>query len=501
MASSSTPYTFPAPNNNNINKREAIESVDNLRNETTGKEAKSARIIKEEEKDIEEEVEKNEEEEVTGEQKINNEEASQPSTSWLGTHRHLQAAVAAIDDRLLFLRICEELDARGIRYESVSTESYVGGYLLKLMDMSSVTNKFNVDAGDFFENLKECNIRLNLPDGSSQLECTFINPPLVQDFDRTEEEVEADKQKPHTWVLTIGSQRPRDMPSQSCVIAHNIEDRLLTYCHIYTPVKRFEEAYNSFYKNYCSVRAFTYHKLVLAYGGEHRDLLFILSWRWNWRTKTGNYALCFGQAPSTNKQNGHVPQRRWNPHVLVSQLLIERFKKERDLVWLVNYLVNSHRSLSIIHQFVKTQIRSTKINSQILGTEANFPAEMMFHLTPVDEYCIRLSYGSQFSMEFLLLQDNQVAVRDCSAGSSADINYGGVTLSDFWRSFQLQNGSDEEVEQVSAAAGLAAGGKIILIFIVIIFYSNLSKKILFSYFFVQFEMFLGIKNFFFLLFF
>ena len=68
MASSSTPYTFPAPNNNNINKREAIESVDNLRNETTGKEAKSARIIKEEEKDIEEEVEKNEEEEVTGEQ-------------------------------------------------------------------------------------------------------------------------------------------------------------------------------------------------------------------------------------------------------------------------------------------------------------------------------------------------------------------------------------------------------------------------------------------------
>uniref|UniRef100_A0A915NPS5 Uncharacterized protein n=1 Tax=Meloidogyne floridensis TaxID=298350 RepID=A0A915NPS5_9BILA len=63
MASSSTPYTFPAPNNNNNNnKREAIESVDNLRNETTGKEAKSARIIKEEEKDIEEEVEKNEEE-------------------------------------------------------------------------------------------------------------------------------------------------------------------------------------------------------------------------------------------------------------------------------------------------------------------------------------------------------------------------------------------------------------------------------------------------------
>uniref|UniRef100_A0A1I8B2R1 NYN domain-containing protein n=1 Tax=Meloidogyne hapla TaxID=6305 RepID=A0A1I8B2R1_MELHA len=206
-------YYFPAPN-----KREATESVDYLRNETTGKDSKSARIIKEE-IDIEGEMDEIEEA-VTSEQKITTEEASTPSTSWIGTHRHLQAAVAAIDDRLLFLRICEELDARGIRYESVSTEPYVGGYLLKLID---------------------------------QLECTFINPPLVQDFDRTEEEVEADKQKPHTWVLTIGSQRPRDMPSQSNVIAHTIEDRLLNYCHIYTPVKRFEEAYNSYYKNYCSV--------------------------------------------------------------------------------------------------------------------------------------------------------------------------------------------------------------------------------------------------------
>ncbi|KAF7635975.1 hypothetical protein Mgra_00004555 [Meloidogyne graminicola] len=34
-------------------------------------------------------------------------------------------------------------------------------------------------------------------------------------------------------------------------------------------------------------------------------------------------------------------------------------------------------------------------------------------------------------MEFLLLQDNQVAVRDCSVGVGGDVNYEGVTLSDF----------------------------------------------------------------------
>ncbi|KAF7635976.1 hypothetical protein Mgra_00004556, partial [Meloidogyne graminicola] len=155
------------------------------------------------------------------------EDVLSPTTSWLGTNRHLQAAIAAIDDRLLFYA--------------------------------------------FVRNWKERN---------SQLECVFINPPLVQDFNRTEEEVEADRQKPHTWVLPVGNQRPRDMPSMVWLLR--------------TALKiKFEAAYNSYYKNYCNffvikkqkkkktqtqVRAFTYHKLVLSYGGEHSDLLFILSW-------------------------------------------------------------------------------------------------------------------------------------------------------------------------------------------------------------------------------
>jgi hypothetical protein len=44
---------------------------------------------------------------------INSRFNHQVAPAWLGTHRHLQAAIAAIDDRLLFLRICEELEAKG----------------------------------------------------------------------------------------------------------------------------------------------------------------------------------------------------------------------------------------------------------------------------------------------------------------------------------------------------------------------------------------------------
>ena len=61
-------------------------------------------------------------------------------------------------------------------------------------------------------------------------------------------------------------------------------------------------------------------------------------------------------------------------------------------------------------------------------------------------------------MEFMLLQDNQVAVRDCSIGSTGlkikkIYKYfqgplaGGVSLADFWRAFQQQSQESEDENQ------------------------------------------------------
>uniref|UniRef100_A0A914HVP1 Mediator of RNA polymerase II transcription subunit 14 RM6 domain-containing protein n=1 Tax=Globodera rostochiensis TaxID=31243 RepID=A0A914HVP1_GLORO len=381
---------------------------------------------------------------------------------WLGTHLHLQAAFAAIEDRLLFFRLCEELDARGILYERVVAERIVGGHVLRLTDISSMATRHGVEFADFFQNLLHCNIRLAQPfPERSQLECTFTNPPLVPDFNKSEAEVEADRLRPQTWVQPVGTGPPPShrsrakmftapvdqqqdsatnvartdppgAPLMSQVIAQNIEDRLLTYCQIYVPIRRFSSAYYAHFRHFCNIRTFAYFKLSLAYG-DQRDLLLVLAWRWQ------KYSLCFGQAPlpSGSAWDGRkAAKRRWNPHVLVHQSLTERFNRDRDLVWLVNYLINTHRSLDSIHNFVRTQMHSTKTAAQVLGTEVAFPAELMCHLCALDEHTIRLSYGSRLAMEFLLLDDNRVAVRDCSFGLARSIGGGGPSLADFWHFWQ-----------------------------------------------------------------
>ncbi|KAL3106136.1 hypothetical protein niasHT_016823 [Heterodera trifolii] len=392
-----------------------------------------------------------------------------PVDSWLGTHRHLQAAVAAIEDRMLFFRLCEELDGRGISYERVVAERTVGGHLLRLTDISALGLRHALESADFFNNLLHCNIRLtqSFPE-RSQLECTFVNPPLVPDFNKTEAEVEADRKRPHTWVQPIGTVLPPShfsrakmlaaadqrqdadktdtsqggAPLMSQVIAQNIEDRLITYCQIYVPIRRFSTAYYAHFRNFCNVRTFAYFKLSLAYGDD-REMLFVLAWRWQ------KYSLCFGQAPvpAGSAWDGRkAARRRWNPHVLVTQSLTERFNRDKDLTWLVNYLINTHRSLCSIYDFARTQMHSTKTAAQVHGTEAAFPAELMCHLSALDESTIRLSYGSRLAMEFLLLEDNRVAVRDCSVGSARSIGGGGPSLADFWHFWRQKmcDGSDAD---------------------------------------------------------
>uniref|UniRef100_A0A183CH69 Mediator of RNA polymerase II transcription subunit 14 RM6 domain-containing protein n=1 Tax=Globodera pallida TaxID=36090 RepID=A0A183CH69_GLOPA len=370
---------------------------------------------------------------------------------WMGTHLHLQAAFAAIEDRLLFFRLCEELDARGILYERVAAERTVGGHRF-----------FNGHAswGGICGFLPElASLQYSPGTALPRKECTFTNPPLVPDFNKSEAEVEADRLRPQTWVQPVGTGPPPShrsrakmlapvdqqqdtrtdppgAPLMSQVIAQNIEDRLLTYCQIYVPIRRFSSAYYAHFRHFCNIRTFAYFKLSLAYG-DQRDLLLVLAWRWQ------KYSLCFGQAPlpTGSAWDGRkAAKRRWNPHVLVHQSLTERFNRDRDLVWLVNYLINTHRSLDSIHNFVRTQMHSTKTAAQVLGTEVAFPAELMCHLCALDEHTVRLSYGSRLAMEFLLLDDNRVAVRDCSFGLARSIGGGGPSLADFWHFWQQKMG-------------------------------------------------------------
>lgn len=48
--------------------------------------------------------------------------------------RQLNTAVAAVDDRISFMRVCEELDKKRIGYRSVEEEPHVGGLILHITE-------------------------------------------------------------------------------------------------------------------------------------------------------------------------------------------------------------------------------------------------------------------------------------------------------------------------------------------------------------------------------
>lgn len=53
---------------------------------------------------------------------------------WLGDRRLLTSAVATLDDRLAFMRICEELDRRDVKYKPITVEPTVGGLILHITE-------------------------------------------------------------------------------------------------------------------------------------------------------------------------------------------------------------------------------------------------------------------------------------------------------------------------------------------------------------------------------
>ncbi|EPB67694.1 mediator complex subunit MED14 [Ancylostoma ceylanicum] len=76
-------------------------------------------------------------------------------------------------------------------------------------------------------------------------------------------------------------------------IATSIIERLTRYSHIYETVNRFAKAYDVHYNKLCSVQAYTFHKLVIAYGRE-RDQQLIVSFRPR-NTTNDRFNLNFGQ--------------------------------------------------------------------------------------------------------------------------------------------------------------------------------------------------------------
>ncbi|KAK6745587.1 hypothetical protein RB195_011983 [Necator americanus] len=319
--------------------------------------------------------------------------------------RQLTTAVAAVDDRISFMRVCEELDKKRIGYRSVEEEPHVGGLILHITDVSAVVD---VRCAAFLRNMARCCLRL---DSRARviwpLECCMVNIPLVRDLSPYKK-----GRKTGVWVheqtgISVGG--PVD------TIATSIIERLTRYSHIYDTVNRFAKAYDAHYNKLCSVQAYTFHKLVIAYGRE-RDQQLIVSFRPR-NTSNDRFNLNFGQTLPISiydsiEVNLHETTR-WNAHCMMATILKEKFNAKSDLTELVHYLVTTSEPLQSLSFFSRIRFQSCKVLAQLFNVDIPYPLILKFHLMPINEVTLRLTYG-HIHLEFIMLSGDSVAIRDSS---------------------------------------------------------------------------------------
>uniref|UniRef100_A0A914Y7B3 Mediator of RNA polymerase II transcription subunit 14 n=1 Tax=Panagrolaimus superbus TaxID=310955 RepID=A0A914Y7B3_9BILA len=212
---------------------------------------------------------------------------------WVGSEDQVKAVIAAIEDRLAFLKIAEELDKKGVKYDPVTIDPVVGGPVLKITDMSSLGSP---DCEDFFDTVISASIRVDSRRNVYwPFEYTLKDQPLISNFYQNRALGKLKIVPANTLIakmVNYENKRVAADHSIRCIvqeistsikdtigesIASNVVDRVAIYSHLYGPVRRFSRVYHH-YEKAIDVLAYTYHKLILAYG-PRRSYTVHLSWK------------------------------------------------------------------------------------------------------------------------------------------------------------------------------------------------------------------------------
>lgn len=155
--------------------------------------------------------------------------------------------------------------------------------------------------------------------------------------------------------------------------------------------------------------AYTYHKLILAYG-PRRSHTVNLSWKP--QPQNAHFAVNFGQFfyLAVEDTDDIDYQKRTNPHHIVQQHLVEKFNKTRDLIDLAEYLIHTSISMHCLTQLSRHRIKPAKVPNGI-EPPPTYPVEYQIYVYSQNEYVIRVTAGP-VHLEFLLLSRNSVCLRD-----------------------------------------------------------------------------------------
>uniref|UniRef100_A0A1I7RJG7 NARG2_C domain-containing protein n=1 Tax=Bursaphelenchus xylophilus TaxID=6326 RepID=A0A1I7RJG7_BURXY len=314
------------------------------------------------------------------------------TTSWLTKCSQIRSFVAALDSRVQMAKIEEAIKQLGLQSD-VHKEEAVGGDVISITDFSK---PINFEDAYFQDHIQNVSLRMHRH-GIFHMEICIKDHPV--------ETKELKKSEVFRFFAAIHHATIPPNTSYHENLKRHLYDQLTTYGKLYKATRELAAVYELEMKNKINIVFYNYYKLIITYSKD-RNLALIASWKINYDQLIANFIQV-----STTKDGKVVIADRWNPHVLVSSLLMERLKESDSLPELVNYLVNTERSLSCLYYFSQVHLNSKRATEQIIGI-ASGPTSINIKniLIPVTEYQIRLVHGSAH-IDFYLLNNNKVGIK------------------------------------------------------------------------------------------
>uniref|UniRef100_A0AC34QYC4 Mediator of RNA polymerase II transcription subunit 14 n=1 Tax=Panagrolaimus sp. JU765 TaxID=591449 RepID=A0AC34QYC4_9BILA len=347
--------------------------------------------------------------------------------SWNGQEGQVRQIIAALEDRIAFLRIAEELEKKGFGFEPVQIDPSNLGPFIRVTDMS---NLVVFDNEDFFESIASVVLRM---DSRRNLvwpvEYIFRDPPLTPNFFQNRIMNKLKVVPENTMIAKMveyennknaaGSRHKivvyevltSNFQSLSESVAINISDRLVVFSNLYAAVKRFSYAY-CHVEHAIDVLAYTYHRFIIAYGPNRNYTMTVLC-----RTTQPQFAICLGSIyyDSLVKPKFPTYEKKMNPHLLIQPFLLEKFNADKDLIHLVNFMINTTISLECLTRLPNVRMRSFKAYHLMTQNDQpnGFPVNYEVFIVPVRDSVIRI-FAGPVHLEFLLLNENAVTIKDVS---------------------------------------------------------------------------------------
>ncbi|CAD5230373.1 unnamed protein product [Bursaphelenchus okinawaensis] len=345
--------------------------------------------------------------------------------SWEVRRRQLKAFMALLDGKVQIEQLRRALRQLDVDFE-VKHEEVVGGNVIDIVNCQFL---MNFDSAGFENSIRRVCLRLHRHT-IFHLEFCITDPPVKTP--------EMERSNLFRFVPAIHHAQLQPFSNYQENLKRHLIDQLVTYGRMNKVVKEFATVYYGGYmQQHVDIAYFNYYKLILTYGKD-RDLALIVSKKSNYKHLIPNFSQL------NSKTNTSVRSKTWNPHVLVSAMLMDNITDTDDLIGLVDYLINTEKSLRLIYNFAQMHLKTDRSREQLLGLDVRPPNAFSLSnvIIPLSEYVIRLVHGFAH-VEFCLLKNNKVGVRANQLKSTEYGNENPVTIkklpgfSFFWKKFAV----------------------------------------------------------------